>query len=444
MIDGGAGKRTDLEALQAEALRILGEAPHPMDEKELRGFVRRFTRKARIFRELAAKHGSPLYIVDETALKINIARFGDAFSVLPFDTGIYYAVKSNNMPEIARIVAGEGIGLDVSSGRELEMALSAGARKIVFSGPGKTDAELAYAARNSDRVTVLIDSFGELDRLDGITRDVMIPVKAGVRLTTVEEGLWRKFGIPLARLEEFVLRAGPAPLVQLEGIQFHTSWNLSADAQTSFLSRLGPVIAQLPAPLRKQIRFIDIGGGYWPEQGEWLRAGGTASGSLRNILSPDKPDTRSRYMLESSPVEEFAQAIAGALEKYLPGLAGCRVFMEPGRWLCHDSMHLLMTVVDIKPPDIAITDAGTNAVGWERFEHDFFPVINVSDPAVQENPFNIFGSLCTPHDVWGYSYHGKSIDRGDLLLIPTQGAYTYSLRQEFIKELPKTVVTSLD
>ena len=96
--------------------------------------------------------------------------------------------------------------------------------------------------------------------------------------------------------------------------------------------------------------------------------------------------------------------------------------------------------MDKKARDLVITDAGTNAIGWERFETDYFPVINLSRPETIEHECYILGSLCTPHDVWGYSYWGKDIQPGDVLMIPTQGAYTYSLRQEFIKLLPAVVM----
>jgi diaminopimelate decarboxylase len=99
-----------------------------------------------------------------------------------------------------------------------------------------------------------------------------------------------------------------------------------------------------------------------------------------------------------------------------------------------------MTVVDQKGEDLVITDAGTNAVGWERFETDYFPVLNLTRPALTEKPCYILGSLCTPHDVWGFSYFGRDIRVGDVLMIPTQGAYTYSLRQNFIKPVPEVVI----
>jgi diaminopimelate decarboxylase len=85
-----------------------------------------------------------------------------------------------------------------------------------------------------------------------------------------------------------------------------------------------------------------------------------------------------------------------------------------------------------------------NAVGWERFETEFSPVINLSRPDTIEHKSLVMGSLCTPHDVWGYGYFGQRIEVGDVLLIPQQGAYTYSLRQEFIKPLPKVVCIGLE
>ena len=115
------------------------------------------------------------------------------------------------------------------------------------------------------------------------------------------------------------------------------------------------------------------------------------------------------------------------------------ICFEPGRWLCSDSIHILIQVVDKKEKDLVITDAGTNAVGWERFETDYFPVLNLSRPGMTEQPCRILGSLCTPHDVWGMAYFGEDIQEQDLLLVPSQGAYTYSLRQQFIKPLPDVV-----
>ncbi|HER44393.1 MAG TPA: decarboxylase [Candidatus Eisenbacteria bacterium] len=430
-----------LEKDMLERARNLLRQEIPLiNQGRMESFVGSCITRAGTFLDLISENGSPLYIVDRGGLARDLARMRTAFSALPGDVEIFYAMKSNNMPEIAGIMAGEGAGLDVSSGLELKTAVEAGARSMIFSGPGKTDDELALTMYHADRVTLMIDSFGELERLDRLTRAKGITVRAGVRLTVRPDGLWRKFGIPVADLARFAAKADSCPFVQLEGLQFHTSWNLNPTAHVSFISELGRALKALPALLLRDIEFIDLGGGFWPEQGEWLRAAGTAPGMLRNLLKPEKPDTTSKYRLRSTDIETFAAAIGDELRRSIPSEVECRFFIEPGRWLCHQNMHILLTVVDVKAPDIVITDAGTNAVGWERFEHDYFPVINLSDPDISERRCGVFGSLCTPHDVWGWSYFGGGIERGDVLLVPLQGAYTYSLRQQFIKPLPKTAI----
>ena len=105
-------------------------------------------------------------------------------------------------------------------------------------------------------------------------------------------------------------------------------------------------------------------------------------------------------------------------------------------------MHILLQVVDKKDSRTVITDGGINLLGWERPLTEFIPVINLTRPSRKENPQRVFGSLCTPHDVWGTSIFGNGIEVGDILLIPDQGAYTYSLRQSFIK--PKAKVVRFD
>lgn len=383
-------------------------------------------------RYLAARavHGSPLYLFEEAVVLDRVLQFRRAFQAHLPAIDVFYALKSNGHPAIVQTLLGAGCGLDVSSGKELAQALSAGAAAIIFSGPGKTDVELRAAIRHPDRVTLLIDSFGELERLGRLTSGPGPLVHIGVRLTTDERGLWRKFGIPLERLADFGARAALHERLSLEGLQFHTSWNLNAQAQVAFLERLGRVLADLPTTLRSQFRFLDIGGGYWPQPGEWL---------------PGAPDgSRWPERQPAISIEQFAAAIAIAIQKAIRPHIQCRIWAEPGRWICNDAMHILATVIDCKAADLVITDAGTNSVGWERYAHEYFPVINLSQPDATEHACLILGSLCTPHDLWGHAYCGARIEPGDALLIPNQGAYTYCLRQEFIKPLPTAVVFATD
>lgn len=428
-----------LESLLKKAAEVLQQPNSVLNYDELAAFVGAFLKRADTFVETAHRHGSPLYVFEERALLERAAQFAAAFKETLGDIRIFYAVKSNNHPVLVSSLVRSGLGLDVSSGLELELALRCSCPDIIFSGPGKTDKELQLAVRHSNNVTVLIDSFGELDRLEKAAAELQTQINAGVRLTTDDRGLWRKFGIPLARLDGFMQKAIGCSHVLLGGLQFHTSWNLDPGQQVDFIARLGESLQNLAQNRRELIKFIDIGGGYWPPQGEWLQWAGTSKGRLHQALLNTSFPSTEHYKLSSSSITTFATKIGAAVQRHVAPYVDCLFYAEPGRWLCNDAMHILLTVVDKKSEDLVITDGGTNIIGWERFETDYFPVINLSRPSKSEHKCFILGSLCTPHDVWGYGYFGKGIEPGDLLLIPNQGAYTYSLRQEFIKPLPEVV-----
>lgn len=397
--------------------------PQELPQEQIAPLVERHLSRRQIYLGALTEHPSPIYLFEPAALERRAARFDAAFRRALPEVACYFAVKSNNHPDVARTLVRCGFGLDVSSGLELELALAAGSREIVFSGPGKTDAELRLAASFSDRVTVLIDSFGELGRLQEAAAAGGEEVRAGVRLTTNPEGLWRKFGIALEALPAFWERAAGCDRVRLVGLQFHTSWNHTPEAPAAFVERLGQALPTLPRELLAALEFVDVGGGFWPATGEWLRS---SSPLVHRWLAAE-------------PIEVFAERIGDAIAEHLHAVVRCRICLEPGRWICDDAMHLLLTVVDRKAPDMVITDAATSAVGWERFETDYCPILNLTRPATEERPCYILGSLCTPHDVWGACYFGADIRPGDVLLIPNQGAYTYSLRQQFIKPAPQVV-----
>jgi diaminopimelate decarboxylase len=417
-----------------KAAEILNNVIPVLEDEVISAYVSSFLAERQLFLNFSAQHGTPVYLFDRNVLLQRAEQFTTAFSKEIPGLRSFFAMKSNNHAAVAESLVKVGLGLDVSSGLELETALGAGCQHILFSGPGKTEAELDLAVANAEVVTVLIDSFGELDRLAGISRLRNKVVRAGVRLTTEEKGLWRKFGIPLGKLESFMTRAEKFEHIRLCGLQFHTSWNLTPSAQVSFLIRLGERLANMKRQQVETIEFLDIGGGYWPPRGEWLHFSATPQGSITQLVLPDirQPD-HCRYPAE--PLEIFAREIGETLRQHIFPYVDCQVFTEPGRWLVNDSMHILLTVVDKKAEDLVIVDGGTNIVGWERFETDYFPVINLSNPSLVERNCFVFGSLCTPHDVWGYNYFGNGIKPGDILMIPSQGAYTYSLRQSFIKPL---------
>lgn len=408
-----------------------------LDNDELKRFVKSLIERRNEFLALPDTNNSPLYVIDNEALLKNAERFRAAFSSALPDIRIYYALKSNSHPLIVSSLVECGFGIDVSSGIELRLALASGARDIIFSGPGKLQNELAFAVDNYRRVTVLLDSFGELQRLEDVAARSKTRIRAGIRLTTDGTGIWKKFGIPLDHLQEFFAKAEKCEWIDLCGLQFHISWNLNPESQVMFIAQLGAVLRNLDKKYYGKINFIDIGGGFWPEEGEWLQAAATPQGILHSVIDDSIIRSKEHYKKDACSIDVFASRISGALKRHLLNDSITTVCLEPGRWICNNAMHLILKVIDRKSSDVVITDGGTNAVGWERFETDYFPVINLTRPGLNEHECLIAGSLCTPHDIWGYSYFGENITEGDILLVPNQGAYTYSLRQEFIKPLPK-------
>ena len=394
----------------------------------------------------ASIFGTPQYFFDEPALSTRAEKFRKTVS-RDFDRfRVFYAVKSNPFSGICSRVVEDGLGLDVSSGFELSLALSLNCPDIIFSGPGKTDEELRLALRNRTKVTVLLDSARELERISRLlkgTEKIRETIRVGIRIRGTHHGAWNKFGVPLKALGPLLRRAFSSSGVELGGFQFHTSWNRNPGPQIEMIKAIGAYMKkEIPKENWGSLTFIDIGGGYWPEWGEWLNPQNTFRGKLLQTFHPHYPFKPRHYFLDAKPLDHFTREISRAIALQGKPMSDLEVWMEPGRWISTPAMHILLRVIDKKEEKMVITDGGINLLGWERPLSEFIPVINLTRPSLTEIPMRIFGSLCTPLDVWGTSLFGEGVSEGDILMIPDQGAYTYGLRQSFIK--PKARVIRFD
>lgn len=429
---------SDLTRRFHQALQSREEA---LADSTLHAYVDRFLERKEAFLQSCSRFGTPQYFFDEPTLIARIAQFKETFARHLPNSRIFYALKSNSCPAVCRRAILDGLGLDVSSGSELSLALELGAKEIVFSGPGKTDEELMLAIANRGRVMLLVDSFGEFarisEKLQANARECG-PLRAGIR---VHDGAnWDKFGIPLSDLPKFFRDAQDAKRIRLCGIQFHTSWNLNPASQTHMIDKIGACIRRLISrDLWTDLSFVDIGGGFWPEQGEWLNPRNTLAGRLMEILDPGDGLGQEHYHKQAHSLDHFAREIAAAFSRQGAPLKDLDVWAEPGRWISTMAMHILLRVLDKKSLRSVITDGGTNLLGWERPLSEFIPVINLTRPSHEEKKMRVYGSLCTPLDIWGDSVFGEGIETGDILMVPDQGAYTYSLRQSFIKPIAKVV-----
>lgn len=431
---------SDLKRKRDLTLRLFREAPAgragQLDHLVEAALARRASLLA-----LAARHPTPFYAFDEQCLRAALRTFRDHFDAqLPRHVP-YYAVKSNDHPWMLRAAVRAGYGLDVSSPRELALAREAGARAIIFSGPGKSEADLKLALRERARLIVNMDSFRELERLGSVTSAARRKVRAGVRVFTRHHGSWSKFGIPLAELGRFFRAAARHPYVQLEGIQFHLSWNRSAEPYARIVEDLGHALrTQLSPSQRAALRFIDVGGGYKPHEIEGYFPRDHPLGAVISAVDDHfGEETRFRapyYIKDSVPLEQYARTLGDAVRRHLAPLVDCAVYSEPGRIVSTWALHLVMRVVDVKRKDLVILDGGIQMVGWERYLHIYAPAVNLTQPARSELPVQLYGSLCDPEDSFGAHCFARRMREGDVIALPFQGAYTYGVAQEFIRPIP--------
>lgn len=432
-----------LKLWRRETNKLLS-TPEKLTAGGLEPLVKNFyLKKKSALLKLAQKHATPFYVFDRPALVTAVNNFEQAFGPFLPKAGYYYAVKVNPHPWVLQTVVKQGFGLDVSSSRELKLALKAKAKKMVFSGPGKTEADLQLALKYRSKVIIHLDSLGELKRLGKLTSAKRQKIKAGVRIFTSQHGIWNKFGIPLKELKAFFNEAVKYPNVQLAGIQFHLSWNASSEPYQNVLKELAIYLKKnLSARQLSALKFIDIGGGFLPYRTKgdnpW---GASAAADLMQKAgeySALKPKFLHHYYLtQAVTLSQYAQGIGQAIKKHFAFLPGLAWFAEPGRVIANNSMHLVMRVADVKAKDKIIMDAGVNIVGWEGLRYDYTPLINLNHFSFQEKSCLAYGCLCMADDVWSYSIYAGKITEGDVTAIPNFGAYGFTLAQEFIKDIPK-------
>ncbi len=413
-----------------------------LPEKRLSDYLERNLNKKDVLLESAEKFGTPQYFYDQPDLLDSIRRFHEAFSRNLQKYRGFYALKSNCFHLIIKDVVKMGMGLDASSGRELRMALDTDSKKILFSGPGKTDEELLFALENSKRTILLIDNFNELYRLGELVKKTKqeSSVDIGVRISSSLSGEWSKFGIPMQDLSEFAEKANRMGGIILRGIQTHSSWNMNPSRHVSMLMGVSDYLLKyLPGDILRNLEFIDIGGGFWPENGEWLNPENLSIARMADALGVNISLKNNHYYRPSLPIDEFAQDICKCFLSRPKPVCDLELFMEPGRWISNPAMHILLRVVDKKGSNAVITDGGINLLGWERPLTEFIPVINLTRFQMKERAIKIYGSLCAPEDIWGNSIFGGEALPGDVLLLPDQGAYTYSFRQAFIKPVARVI-----
>ena len=353
---------------------------------------------------LADKVGTPFYCYSTATLERHYQVFADAFADVP--SLVCYAMKANSNQAVIATLARLGAGADVVSGGELKRALKAGIppQKIMFSGVGKTESELA-AAVDAGILCVNVESEPELELLSkiasarGRTAHISLRVNPDVDAKThrkIATGKSEnKFGIPISRAREVYARAAKLPGVHVAGVDMHIGSQIIDLAPFEAAFALLSEFVQTLRADGHDISHVDLGGG---------------------LGIPYRHD-------EEEP--PLPAAYAEVVKRATKGL-GCRLIFEPGRLIVGNAGILITRVLYLKhgeAKNFVIVDAAMNdLVRPTLYEahHDLLPVRERNAPKIVAD---VVGPVCETGDYLALDRELAEPNPGDLIAVMTSGAY---------------------
>ena len=374
--------------------------------------------------DLVEQYGTPLYVLDEVTLRARCRQFADAFAARYPNSKAVYASKAYINPALARIVAEEGLGLDVVSGGELAVAVAGDVPlgHVYFHGNNKTPAELEEAvAAGIGRIVV--DSFHELDLLEricagvGKTQDILVRVSPGIdphtHVYTTTGVIDSKFGfsIQTGDAERAIVQALAAPNLNLRGLHFHLG---SPIFELEPYQAATDLVLRFAAGLREQ--GLDLQ--------EFSPGGGFAIAYTRND-QPPAPD-------------DYAEAIVSTLTATCAelGMEQPSLVIEPGRSIIGPAGVALYSIGAIKHiPGIRTyvsVDGGMGDNIRPALYQATYEVLSANRPAAEPDAtVTIAGKYCESGDVLATDVLLPAPAAGDVIAIPAAGAYCPSMASNY-------------
>ena len=381
---------------------------------------------------LIAAHGSPLFVYDLDALT---ARVDALRAALPSAVDLAFAVKANPSLAVLAHLARLGVGADVASGGELEAVVRAGipVDRIVFTGPGKTDAELGRALRLGIRA-LTIESLEELDVVidlaelarpnQGLLLRLAIEGSSEVRPIIGGAGA-AKFGLLPDEVDQAIDRlhragaiGGPSASFRLQGLHaFGASNVLDASAITRGVQRLATRAEEVGRRHGLPIALLDGGGG------------------LGIPYRDDQPEL---------DLAELGTGLGRELATWQERgpLAAARLLLEPGRFLAGPIGAFVVRVVRAKPRfgrAIAIVDGGIHHLLRPTLIGEAHRMVAVGANAARgpAGPVDVVGPLCTGLDVLATDVALPDPRSGDLLAILDAAAYGFTESMPYFLSHPQ-------
>ncbi|MCL1141091.1 diaminopimelate decarboxylase [Shewanella gaetbuli] len=358
---------------------------------------------------LAKKHGTPLYIYSRATLERHWHAFDNAVANHPHL--VCYAVKANSNLGVLNALARLGSGFDIVSGGELARVLQAGGdpKKVVFSGVGKTDAEMAQAleagiycfnVESSAEVERLNEVAGQLGKVAPVSLRVNPDVDAGTH-PYISTGLKEnKFGIAMDEAEQVFARAASLPHLHVKGVDCHIGSQLT-EIQP-FLDAMDRMLALIDR-LAEQgivIEHFDVGGGL---------------GVPYNDETPPHPDVYAAALLERL------------------GDRPLKLIFEPGRAIAANAGIFVTEVLFLKENSdkrFAIVDGAMNDLIRPSLYSAWQNIIPVKQTQGETHSFDIVGPVCETGDFLGKDRQ-LAVQAGDLLAVRSSGAYGFVMSSNY-------------
>jgi diaminopimelate decarboxylase len=353
-------------------------------------------------RRIAMAVGTPFYCYSGSMIQHRALEYVRAFSGM--DALVCYAVKANANPHLLKLFAAYGLGADIVSGGELRLALQAGipANRLVFSGVGKTAAELS-AALKAGILQINVESAEELRALDGIASKMGVVASVALRVNPDVDAdthhkittgtLENKFGINWQDIPALLFEAGNMAGVNVVGLAVHIGSQITSIAPyEKAYQRVAGMVQQLQAE-GYTLKRLDLGGGIGI-----------------------------RYTSENAiDIADYA-----AMVKKTLGHLKMKLVFEPGRSVIGAAGVLVGQVIYTKKTgtrDFAILDAGMNDLLRPAMYDAVHRILPVQASAATAKPYDVVGPVCESSDVFGTDIPLPPLRQGQLLAIMDSGAY---------------------
>ncbi|MBL6852929.1 MAG: diaminopimelate decarboxylase [Alphaproteobacteria bacterium] len=354
---------------------------------------------------LAEKVGTPFYCYSSATLKRHYSVFADSF---PRGSLVAYSVKANGNLGVLRTLARLGAGADVVSGGELRKALKAGVpgTKIVFSGVGKTRAEMKLAleagihqfnVESEPELEALSEVAQSLNREAPVTIRVNPDVDAKTHAKITTGTSETKFGIPWSRARAAYALAGKLKGIQVVGIDVHIGSQIVdlEPFETAFRK-----VVELAYVLRADghaISRLDLGGGL----------------GVPYITNNEPPPDPQAY---------------GAMATRVTKDLGVQLILEPGRLIAANAGILVSRVLYVKQGEaktFAIIDAAMNDLIRPALYDSHHEIVRVNEPGLNtpRRKYDVVGPICETSDIFAADREMPELKSGDLVAILSAGAY---------------------